>query len=303
MERGVMLTGDSAGSPQQDTSVTHGLGGGNSGINKAKEKLKLELQEKGYTTRNKRSVWSIATQSFKEAHFATFPLEIPTNCIKAGCPVGGVVLDPFFGAGTTGLAADRLQRDCIGIELNPEYAEMARRRIFSDATLFADIEVASNPEFLREGSGVFDFLNPDRVVIGSDNQEAAIRVGQLYSSIDAPLVLTDAASAEAIKYAANAFLAMKIAFANEIADICEGVGGDIDMVIKGMGMDNRIGGKYMQPGPGYGGSCFPKDTKALVHISNDAGYRTKIIESVSKYKTLSFNFSISICYGNCSCRA
>jgi len=95
------------------------------------------------SVRNKRSVWSIATQSFKEAHFATFPLEIPTICIKAGCPVGGVVLDPFFGAGTTGLAADRLQRDCIGIELNPAYAEMARQRIQGDATLLADVQVAA----------------------------------------------------------------------------------------------------------------------------------------------------------------
>ncbi|MFS2113313.1 DNA-methyltransferase [Herbaspirillum frisingense] len=95
------------------------------------------------SVRNKRSVWSIATQSFKEAHFATFPLEIPMTCIKAGCPLGGVVLDPFFGAGTTGLAADRLQRDCIGIELNPEYAEMARRRIQADATLLANVQVAA----------------------------------------------------------------------------------------------------------------------------------------------------------------
>jgi DNA modification methylase len=94
-------------------------------------------------TRNRRSVWSIATQSFKEAHFATFPLEIPTTCIKAGCPVGGVVLDPFFGAGTTGLAADRVQRDCIGIELNPQYAEMARRRIHADAPLLASVQVAA----------------------------------------------------------------------------------------------------------------------------------------------------------------
>ena len=95
------------------------------------------------TTRNKRSVWTMSTQSFKEAHFATFPLELPETCIKAGCPLGGMVLDPFFGAGTTGLAADRLQRDCIGIELNPVYAEIARKRIQADSTLFADVWVAA----------------------------------------------------------------------------------------------------------------------------------------------------------------
>jgi len=94
-------------------------------------------------TRNKRSVWTMATQSFKEAHFATFPIELPTLCIKAGCPVGGTVLDPFFGAGTTGVAADRLQRDCIGIELNPTYAEMARCRIQAESTLLADVRVVA----------------------------------------------------------------------------------------------------------------------------------------------------------------
>lgn len=94
-------------------------------------------------TRNKRSVWTMVTQSFKEAHFATFPTELPETCIKAGCPVGGIVLDPFFGAGTTGLVADRLQRDCIGIELNPAYAEMARARIQAESTLFANVQVAA----------------------------------------------------------------------------------------------------------------------------------------------------------------
>lgn len=100
-------------------------------------------EEEQPDTRNKRSVWVMATQSFKEAHFATFPVELPENCIKAGCPPGGTVLDPFFGAGTTGLVADRLQRNCIGIELNPAYAEIARKRIQSESTLFAEIEVAA----------------------------------------------------------------------------------------------------------------------------------------------------------------
>lgn len=110
-------------------------------------------------TRNKRSVWTMATHSFTEAHFATFPPELPETCIKAGCPVGGTVLDPFFGAGTTGLVADRLQRDCIGIELNPAYAEIARKRIYADSSLFAEIEVsgfdaaAQISEFNQSGAG------------------------------------------------------------------------------------------------------------------------------------------------------
>lgn len=144
-------------------------------------------------------------------------------------------------------------------------------------------EVASNPEFLREGSAVLDFMSPDRVIIGSESPHTKKIMQILYSKMIAsgtPILYTNIETAELIKYSSNAFLAMKIAFTNEIADICEGVGADIDLVIKGMGMDERIGNKYMQPGPGYGGSCFPKDTKALTHIALDAGFPTRIIEAV-----------------------
>jgi UDPglucose 6-dehydrogenase len=143
--------------------------------------------------------------------------------------------------------------------------------------------VASNPEFLREGSAVQDFMKPDRVIIGAQSEYAKNIMNTLYSKMigaGTPVLFTNIATAELIKYASNAFLAMKIAYANEVADICEGVGADVDMVIKGMGMDERIGDKYMQPGPGYGGSCFPKDTMALTHIALDAGHPTKIIEAV-----------------------
>jgi len=144
-------------------------------------------------------------------------------------------------------------------------------------------EVASNPEFLREGSAVQDFMKPDRVIIGAQSEHTKNIMQMLYSKMigeGTPVLFTNIATAELIKYASNAFLAMKIAYANEVADICEGVGADVDLVIKGMGMDGRIGNKYMQPGPGYGGSCFPKDTMALTHIATDAGHPTKIIEAV-----------------------
>ena len=130
-ERGVMVAGDSAGSSQRDTRETHGLGGGNSGMTLAKQKLAAELRENGYSMRNKRSVWTVATKPYSGAHFATFPPKLIEPCILAGCPVDGVVLDPFNGAGTTGVVAIQHGRRYIGIELNAEYLEMARKRIQS----------------------------------------------------------------------------------------------------------------------------------------------------------------------------
>jgi UDPglucose 6-dehydrogenase len=143
-----------------------------------------------------------------------------------------------------------------------------------------DIAVVSNPEFLREGSAIQDFLHPDRVVVGSDNQEAAIAVGALYEKVGAPVVVTDPASAETIKYAANAFLATKISYINAVAAICEGVGADINDVVLGLGYDKRIGHEFLRPGPGWGGSCFPKDTKAMVKIAQDAGYDFGLLKGV-----------------------
>ena len=143
-----------------------------------------------------------------------------------------------------------------------------------------DVAVVSNPEFLREGSAIHDFLNPDRVVVGSDNQEAAVRVAALYEKVAAPVVVTDPASAETIKYAANAFLATKISYINAVAAICEGVGADISDVVLGLGYDKRIGHEFLRPGPGWGGSCFPKDTKAMVKIAEDAGYDFGLLKGV-----------------------
>lgn len=144
-------------------------------------------------------------------------------------------------------------------------------------------DVASNPEFLREGSAVEDFMRPNRVVIGARSQQAIAILKDLYSPlylIETPFVLTDVETSELIKYASNAFLATKISFINEMANICERVGADIHMVAKGMGLDKRIGPKFLHPGPGYGGSCFPKDTMAITRIAKQHGYNFKIVEAV-----------------------
>ena len=135
-----------------------------------------------------------------------------------------------------------------------------------------DVKVVSNPEFLREGTAVPDSLHPERIVVGADDQSAAARVGDLFSGTHAPLLITDAATAETIKYAANAFLATKLSFVNAVASLCEAVGADVRDVILGLGYDKRIGFEYLKPGPGWGGSCLPKDTRALVHIAEQAGY-------------------------------
>ena len=143
--------------------------------------------------------------------------------------------------------------------------------------------VASNPEFLREGSAIEDFMRPNRVVLGTEDETAAAILRDLYRPlylIETPVIVTDVVTAEVIKYASNAFLATKISFINEMADLCERLGADVHMVARGMGLDNRIGRKFLHPGPGYGGSCFPKDTRAIVEIARDAGMGLKIVEAV-----------------------
>lgn len=143
--------------------------------------------------------------------------------------------------------------------------------------------VASNPEFLREGAAIEDFMRPDRVVIGSNEQRAIEVMKELYRPlylIETPIVITSLEAAELIKYAANAFLATKITFINEIANLCDAIGCDVHDVARGMGMDNRIGRKFLHPGPGYGGSCFPKDTRALTTVADQFGVETLIVDAV-----------------------
>ncbi|MCY9588476.1 UDP-glucose/GDP-mannose dehydrogenase family protein [Paenibacillus chitinolyticus] len=146
--------------------------------------------------------------------------------------------------------------------------------------------VVSNPEFLREGTAIHDTFHPDRVVIGSDDADAALRVERLQAAFGGEVVRTDPESAELIKYASNAFLAAKISFINEMANVCEKVGADVSLVARGMGLDNRIGPKFLQAGIGYGGSCFPKDTRAQLKIAQNADYDFRILRAVIEVNTL-----------------
>src|SRR5205807_1890964 len=171
-----------------------------------------------------------------------------------------------------------LQSDSIVI--NKSTVPVGSTRVVERALCRDDVFVVSNPEFLREGSAVYDCLNPDRIVIGSDDQGAAIRVASLFEQIKAPLLVTDPASAETIKYASNAFLATKISFVNAVANLCQAVGADVREVVLGMGYDKRIGFEFLKPGPGWGGSCFPKDSRALVRIGEEAGYDFALLRGV-----------------------
>jgi UDPglucose 6-dehydrogenase len=161
-------------------------------------------------------------------------------------------------------------------------------RIIRETRAEAEFDVASNPEFLREGSAIGDFMRPDRIVIGAETERAQEVMRHLYRPLyirEAPIVMTGLETAELIKYAANAFLATKITFINEIADLCEHVGANVHDVARGIGLDGRIGGKFLHPGPGYGGSCFPKDTLALAKTAADRGSPVRLVETVIDVNT------------------
>lgn len=148
------------------------------------------------------------------------------------------------------------------------------------ADLGSSARVVSHPEFLREGKALDDFMKPDRIVVGAYDDEDAEAIAGLYESLDANVVRTDPTSAEMIKYASNSYLAARLTFVNTLANVCEAVGADVMDVISGMGMDHRIGPHFLQPGPGYGGSCFPKDTAALIGVAEDAGYDFELLRAV-----------------------
>lgn len=161
--------------------------------------------------------------------------------------------------------------------------EWLRKFVSENLKIETDFGVASNPEFLREGAAIDDFMRPDRVVIGSNETKAIEVMKELYRPlylIETPIVITSLEAAELIKYAANAFLATKITFINEVANLCDAIGCDVHDVARGMGMDNRIGKKFLHPGPGYGGSCFPKDTRALTTVADQFGVETRIVDAV-----------------------
>ncbi len=158
--------------------------------------------------------------------------------------------------------------------------ELVREVIARQQPRPVEFDVVSNPEFLREGSAIEDTLRPDRIVIGAPTQQVAMTLVELYAPLERPMIITDLPSAEVIKYASNAFLAAKISFINAIANICEAAGADVSQVMKGMGLDPRIGAQFLQAGLGYGGSCFPKDVDSLIHTAAQLGYDFKLLRSV-----------------------
>jgi UDPglucose 6-dehydrogenase len=166
------------------------------------------------------------------------------------------------------------------VVVNKSTVPVGSFHVVGDALGRDDVDVVSNPEFLREGSAVHDCLHPDRIVIGAESDRAAAIVAALYDSLDTKIIVTDPASAETIKYAANGFLAMKISFINSVAAMCEQVGADVAAVVAGIGSDHRIGSQFLSPGPGWGGSCFPKDSRALVSIAREHGYDFSLMRGV-----------------------
>lgn len=175
------------------------------------------------------------------------------------------------------------------IVINKSTVPVGSTHVVADALGRSDVHVVSNPEFLREGSAVADFLKPERVVIGADDSDVAARVAGLQLRRSAPLLVTDPESAELIKYASNAFLATKISYANSIAALAEAVGADMDDVVIGMGLDSRIGSSFLQPGPGWGGSCLPKDTSALIYTAQSVGYSFSMLDEVVKVNNAQFD--------------
>lgn len=198
-------------------------------------------------------------------------------CVPTPQSIDGAVDLSFLDAAASNIGPFLQQK---AIVINKSTVPVGSTRLVERCIGRRDVSVVSNPEFLREGSAVQDFLEPDRIVIGSEDQAAAIRVASLYAPLAANVMITDPASAETIKYAANAFLATKLSFINAVAAVCEGVGADINDVVLGLGYDHRIGTDFLRPGPGWGGSCFPKDTRALVRIAEDAGYDFSLLRGV-----------------------
>lgn len=194
---------------------------------------------------------------------------------------------PMLGDGRPDISALLAVADEIGGVVEPEAVVVNKstvpvgaHRLVGERLGRGDVAVVSNPEFLREGQAVRDFFAPDRIVIGADDSDVALAVAGLFSSLSCPVVATDPVSAETIKYAANAFLATKLSFVNSLASVCESVGADASDVLVGIGSDPRIGHDFLRPGPGWGGSCFPKDVRALLHLAGDAGFDFALLRAV-----------------------
>ncbi len=175
--------------------------------------------------------------------------------------------------------------------------DFVRRIIEENKRYKVDFDVVSNPEFLREGSAIQDALSPERIVIGAPNKSVAMKLLELYATLERPMLITDVPSAEMIKYASNSFLATKISFVNAVADICEAVGADITQVVKGMGFDHRIGPDFLQAGLGYGGSCFPKDVDSLVYTAATFGVDFKLLRNVVEINNMRVSHFMGIIRG------
>jgi len=206
-------------------------------------------------------------------------------CVGTPTEPGGGHADLSYVYGAAREVAAALDGYCVIVNKStvPVGSGEEVSKVIVEARPDADFDVVSNPEFLREGSAINDFMRPDRVVIGTEVERARDVMQRLYRPlylIETPILFTQRQTAELIKYAANTFLATKITFINEISDLCEKVGADVQDVAKGIGLDGRIGSKFLHSGPGYGGSCFPKDTLALVHTARDVGAPLRIVEAV-----------------------
>ncbi|WP_028934758.1 UDP-glucose dehydrogenase family protein [Pseudonocardia spinosispora] len=212
---------------------------------------------------------AIANPNADDTESEDNPVEVVFLCVPTPMGAGGAA-DLAAVEAVAQEVRDLLPRNCVVVNKSTVPVGTAART--KQLLGRRDVAVVSNPEFLREGSAVHDFLNPDRIVVGCDQQDAAEKVAALYSRLGAPTLLTDAASSEMVKYAANCFLAMKLSYVNAMAELCERLGADVHEVTEGMGYDKRIGQAFLKPGPGWGGSCLPKDTNALVQISAAAGF-------------------------------
>jgi len=210
------------------------------------------------------------------------PAEIMVVCVPTPMGIGGVAdlaaVESVIEEVRAGLppGAVVVAKSTVPVGTCERIAELLER---------SDVAVVSNPEFLREGSGVHDFMHPDRIIIGSADQDAAERVAALYARLGAPTVLTDSASAELIKYAANCYLAMKLSYVNALAELCERLGADVVDVTEGLGFDRRIGNSYLAPGPGWGGSCLPKDTAALLQLSDSVDFEFRLLRAAIETNT------------------
>jgi len=227
-----------------------------------------------------------AAAALKELDAEGGPVEVVFLCVPTPMGVGGVA-DLSAVEAVVEETRDVLPLGCVVV--NKSTVPVGTADHTAELLGRDDVGVVSNPEFLREGSAVHDFLHPDRIVVGSNSSpEAAERVAALYARLGAPTVLTDAASAELIKYAANCFLAMKLSYVNAIAELCERLDADIADVTEGMGYDKRIGQSFLSPGPGWGGSCLPKDTHALLQVADAADFEFRLLRATIDTNTRQF---------------